>query len=372
MPRAFGFEEVAIIPGDYTVNPDLTDIAFRIGGLKFPLPVLAAAMDAVVDPHFAAQLTRLGGLAVLNLEGLHTRHEDPYQVLERITLEPSSTITSLLQELYATPIREDLVGRVVQSIKEREGRAAVAVTPVNAKWLTPVAVEAGAEVMVIQSTVTTARHVSRSPHGLRFEELSSQLRIPVLVGNAVTYSATMELMETGVDGILVGVGPGSACTSREVLGIGVPQVTATMETAAARDEYLRRTGRYVPIITDGGIRSGGDLCKAVVSGADAVMLGSVFAATADAPGKGHHWGMATPHAALPRGTRIHVGVQSSLERTLFGPTDRTDGTENLMGALRTAMGLCGAQTIQEMHSARMVFAPAIKTEGKQLQANLRD
>ncbi len=372
LQRAYGFEEVAIVPGEITVNPEQTDISWKIADIEFTLPVAASAMDAVVDPIFAGRLTKLGGLPVLNLEGLHSRCDDPYDALDRIAREPASTVTSLLQEIYSAPIKENLVGRAVEQMKKYGARAIVSVTPMNTKKYGPIAVEAGAEMIVVQSTVTTARHVSKSTHGLRFQELVKQTPVPIMVGNTVSYNTTLELMETGIHAILVGVGPGSACTSREVLGIGVPQITATLDCAAARDEYERRTGRYVPIITDGGIRSGGDLCKSFAAGADAVMLGSVFAATAEAPGKGFHWGMATPHVALPRGTRIHAGIQSSLERSLFGPTNKTNGSENLIGALRTAMGMCGARNIREMHNAQLVYAPTIKTEGKQLQIGARD
>ncbi|MBI4236749.1 MAG: GuaB3 family IMP dehydrogenase-related protein, partial [Chloroflexi bacterium] len=276
-------------------------------------------------------------------------------------------VTNVLQRIYSAPIREEVIGRAVERMKALGAVVAVSATPANTKRLAPTAVEAGADFYVCQSTVTTARHISKSPRGLRFDELVSSIRVPVVVGNTVTYHATLELMEAGVAGVLVGVGPGAACTSREVLGIGVPQVTATMDCAAAREEHLRRTGRYVPIITDGGITNGGDLCKALAAGADGVMLGSLLAAAEEAPGKGYHWGMATPHPALPRGTRVRVGVRAPLDRVLFGPSDRTDGVENLVGALHTAMGMCGAATIRDFQQADMIIAPAIKTEGKHLQ-----
>ncbi|MBI4329458.1 MAG: GuaB3 family IMP dehydrogenase-related protein [Chloroflexi bacterium] len=367
MRQAYGFEEVAIVPGDTTINPDQTDVTFHLGERTLSIPIMASAMDAVVDPTFATAFTRHGGLAVLNLEGVHTRHGDPAGVLQEIIQAPKDKVTPILQRVYSASIREELVGRVIGKMKELGAIVAVSATPANTKRLAPLAAEAGADFYVCQSTVTTAHHESKSARGLRFNELVQQLHIPVVVGNTVTYSTTLELMETGVQGILVGVGPGSACTSREVLGIGVPQVTATMDCAAAREEYLRRSGRYVPIITDGGIRSGGDLCKAIVAGADAVMLGSMLASAEEAPGGGYHWGMANPHPALPRGTRVKVGRQAPLERILFGPTSVTDGTENLIGALRTAMGMCGAYTIREMQQATMIVAPSIKTEGKQLQ-----
>lgn len=367
MRQAYGFEEVAIVPGDSTINPDQTDVRFHLAEHIFGIPILAAAMDAVVDPTFAGVYTRHGGLAVLNLEGIHTRHEDPASVFQEIIQAPKEKVTPVLQKVYSTPIREELVGRVIGKMKGLGAIVAVSATPANTKRLASLAAEAGADLYLCQSTVTTARHESKSMRGLHFGELVKQLPIPVIVGNTVTYAATLELMETGVHGVLVGVGPGSACTSREVLGIGVPQVTATMDCAAAREEYLRRSGRYVPIITDGGIRAGGDLCKAIVAGADAVMLGSMLASAEEAPGGGYHWGMANPHLALPRGTRVKVGRQAPLERILFGPTSVTDGTENLIGALRTAMGMCGAYTVREMQQATMIVAPSIKTEGKQLQ-----
>ena len=365
--RAYGFEEVAIVPGRVTLNPEQTDIRLHLGRHSFDLPIMAAAMDGVVDPTFAAAYTRLGGLAVLNLEGVHGRYANPEEALDEVVNAPADSVTATLQRIYSAPLRDEYVGRTIERMKALGATVAVAATPANTKRLIGTVVEAGADYYVCQSTVTTARHISQSPVGLRFDDLVSRVPIPIIVGNVVGYHQTMELLRTGVSGILVGVGPGAACTSREVLGIGVPQVTATIETAAARDEYHRRTGRYVPIVTDGGIRSGGDLCKALVAGADAVMLGSIFAAAEEAPGRGYHWGMATPHPALPRGTRVRVSARATLERLLFGPTDRTDGTENLVGAIHTAMGMCGAETIRELQQAEMIVAPAIKTEGKQLQ-----
>lgn len=364
LKRAYGFDEVAIVPGDVTINPELARTELRLGNHSFSIPILAAAMDAVVDPSFAIQYSRLGGLAVLNLEGLWTRYENPAQILESIVKASPGAVTSLLQKFYTEPLKEKLIGERIQAIKRGGGICAVSMIPQNTKIFWPMASEAGMDILVVQSTVTTARHKSKSYKGLVFSDLCESLKKPVIVGNCVSYNVAIELMETGVSGILVGVGPGAACTTREVLGIGVPQVTATMDCAAAREEYLRRTGKYVAIITDGGIRNGGDLCKAIASGADAVMLGSIFAQSEEAPGKGCHWGMATYHSSLPRGTRIRVGVKGSLEQILLGPTSVTDGTQNLMGALRTAMGVCGAYTIRDMQKAQMVIAPAIKTEGK--------
>ncbi|MDP2953295.1 MAG: GuaB3 family IMP dehydrogenase-related protein [Chloroflexota bacterium] len=367
MRQAYGFDEVALVPGDISINPEQTNIDLNLGTHTLPLPILASAMDGVVDPSFAIKLGKLGGLAVLNLEGLQTRYENPDEVLEKIALASPQEVTALLQKVYALPVQEDLVARRIEQIKKGKVVCAVSVTPQNTKRLAPLSVEAGADILVVQSTVTTARHISRSYRGLIFSELVKTVKAPVVVGNCVSFSACLEIMETGISGVLVGVGPGAACTTREVLGIGVPQVTATMDCAAARDEYARRTGRYVPIITDGGIRTGGDLCKAFASGADGVMLGSVFARTKEAPGRGCHWGMATSHAALPRGTRIRVGANSTLEQILLGPTSVTDGTEALINSLRTAMGVCGALTIKEMHRVEMVIAPSIKTEGKLYQ-----
>ncbi len=365
--RAYGFDEVAIVPGEVTINPELARTELILGNHSFSVPILAAAMDAVVDPLFAVNYSRQGGLAVLNMEGLWTRYDNPAEILNTIVKASREEVTSLLQKFYTEPIKERLIGERVQAVKKAGGICAVSMIPQNTKKFWPLASEAGMDILVVQSTVTTAKHKSKSYKGLVFADLCEEVKKPVIVGNCVSYNVALELMESGVSGILVGVGPGAACTTREVLGIGVPQVTSTMDCAAAREEYLRRTGKYVNIITDGGIRNGGDLCKAVASGADAVMLGSIFAQAQEAPGKGFHWGMATYHSSLPRGTRIKVGVKGTLEQILFGPTSVTDGTQNLMGALRTAMGVCGAYTIRDMQKAQMVIAPAIKTEGKLYQ-----
>lgn len=362
--RAYGFDEVALVPGDVTINPDQVDTTFHLGHLRFDIPILASAMDGVVDPAFAVALHRFGGLAVLNLEGVQTRYENPEEVLQEIAAASGQEATAILQRIYTRPIKEDLIARRVREVKDQGAVCAVSMTPANTKRFAPLSVEAGADVIVVQSTVTTARHRSKSYRGLIFSELVDQVPVPVIVGNTVGFHATLELMETGIHGVLVGVGPGAACTSREVLGIGVPQVTATLDSAAARDAFYRETGRYIPIITDGGMRTGGDVCKAFAAGADAVMIGSPFAQTREAPGKGNHWGMATPHGTLPRGTRVKVGVNTTLEQLLFGPTSRTDGTENLVGALRLGMSMCGADTIEEMHQTEIIVAPAIKTEGK--------
>ncbi len=365
--RAYGFDEVALVPGDTTINPDQTNIDLKIEELSFSIPILASAMDAVTDVNFAIMMGKMGGLAVLNLDGVQTRYDKPEEVLSRIAEAPKDKITALMQEIYSQPIKESLVAERVAAIKKGGAKCAVSVTPANTKRFTPIMVEAGADILVVQSTVTSARHISKSYRGLIFAELCKSVPIPIVVGNCVSYDACMELMKTGISAVLVGVGPGAACTTRQVLGIGVPQITATIDCAAARDEYQRESGRYVPIITDGGFRNGGDVCKALAAGADAVMIGSIFAQTKEAPGRGYHWGMAHPHPALPRGTRIKVGTTGTLEQVLFGPTSVTDGSQNLVGAIRTAMGTCGVFNIEEMHKVEMIIAPAITTEGKSWQ-----
>jgi len=365
--RSYGFDEVAIVPGDVTVNPDQTNIDLKIENFTISIPIIAAAMDGVTDVRFATLMGKLGGLAVLNLEGLQTRYDNPDEILAEITQASNEEVTPLLQKVYSQPIKENLVGERIQAIKKSGAICAVSVAPANTKRLAPAAAEAQADILVVQSTVTTARHLSKSYRGLIFSELQQSVAMPIVVGNCVSYSACLEIMRTGISAVLVGVGPGAACTTRQVLGIGVPQITATMDCAAAREQYLRESGRYVPIITDGGFRNGGDVCKAFASGADAVMVGSVFAQAKESPGRGYHWGMSHPHPALPRGTRIKVGTTAPLEQILFGPASVTDGSQNLVGALRTAMGVCGAPNIQEMHRAEMVIAPAITTEGKSWQ-----
>jgi len=365
--RSYGFDEVAIVPGDVTINPDQTNIDFKIDTFTFSIPILAAAMDAVTDVNIAVLMSKLGGLAILNLEGVQTRYDNPQEVLTEIAQTPDAEITSLLQKVYSQPIKENLIGERIQAIKKAKATCAVSTAPANTKRFAPIAAEAKADIFVVQSTVTSARHISKSYRGLIFSELREAISIPIIVGNCVSYSACLELMRTGVSGVLVGIGPGAACTTRQVLGVGVPQVTATIDCAAAREEYLRESGRYVPIITDGGMSCSGDICKAFASGADAVMLGSILAQAKEAPGQGYHWGMAHPHPALPRGTRIKVGTTGTLEQILLGPTSVTSGSQNLVGALRTAMGTCGAPDLQEMHKVEMVIAPAITTEGKSWQ-----
>ena len=367
LKQSYGFDEVAIVPGDVTLNPDQTNTEFRIGDFTFSIPFLTSAMDSVVDVKLAIQINKMGGLGVLNLDGIQARYENPDEVLDKIAKASDSEVTAILQKIYKEPIKENLVGDRVRTIKAAGAVCAISLIPANTKRLAPIVTEAGGDILVVQSTVTSARHISKSYHGLVFSELCEQIKMPIVVGNCVSYNACLELMKTGIAGVLVGVGPGAACTSREVLGIGVPQITATIDCAAARDEYFRESGKYVPIITDGGLRKGGDICKAFAAGTDAVMIGSPIAQTKEAPGRGYHWGMSHPHPALPRGTRIRVGTNTTLQKLLFGPTSLTHGSENLVGALRTAMGFCGAATIQEMHQAEMVIAPSIVTEGKSYQ-----
>jgi IMP dehydrogenase len=362
--RAYGFDEVALVPGTVTINPAEIDVSFQLDGSIFDLPILAAAMDGVVDPRFAVAMGRLGGLAVLNLDGLQTRYEDPSEALQEIADTPPEKINLLLQRLYTAPVQDGLIGQRIEQIKHGGVRCAVSSIPNHAERRGPLVQEAGADVFVVQGTVLTARHVSKSYRQLSFRELTQALDIPVVVGNCVDYATALELMDTGIRGLLVGVGPGAACTTRAVLGVGVPQVTATSDCAAARDDHLRRSGERVAIITDGGMRIGGDVTKAFASGADAVMIGSIFAATEDAAGHGNHWGMATPDPNLPRGTRIRTGIKGSLEEVLFGPAHVDDGSMNLVGALKSAMGVCGARTIREFQDTEMVIAPSIKTEGK--------
>lgn len=368
LERAYGFDEVAIVPGDVTVNPDQTNIEFKVRGLTFPIPVVAAAMDAVVDADFAILFNKAGGLPILNCDGVQVRYENAGEILDQIINAPAGEVTALMQKIYSQPIKESLIAKRIHKIKKAGALCAVSLIPATTKKLAPIAQEAGADIIVVQTTVTTARHISKSYKGLSFSDICKQISVPIMVGNAVTYSAALELMRTGIDGLFVGIGPGAACTTREVLGVGVPQVTATINCAAARDVYFKETGRYVSIITDGGIRIGSDMCKAFASGADAVVFGSILTRAKEAPGRGYHWGMSQPSATLPRGTRIKTGIKGSLEQIMFGPSSVTDGTENYVGALRNAMGVCGAVNVKEFQRVKMVIAPSIKTEGKYFQA----
>jgi IMP dehydrogenase len=369
--RAYGFDEVALVPGRVTINPEEIDVSFALNGSTFPIPFLAAAMDGVVDVPFAREMGRLGGLAVLNLDGVQTRYEDPSGVLHEIAEATPQDINVLLQKIYTAPVQDGLIGQRIEEIKSAGVPCAVSTTPAGAERRAPIVAEAGADVLVVQGTVLTARHISKSYKHLNFKDLTASVGIPVIAGNCVDYATALELMDTGVKGLLVGVGPGAACTTRGVLGVGVPQVTATADCAAARDDHLRRSGERVAIITDGGMRLGGDVAKAFASGADAVMIGSIFSSAKEAAGHGNHWGMATPDPNLPRGTRIRTGVKGTLQEILFGPAHVDDGSMNLVGALKSSMGVCGARNVQDFQRTEMVIAPSIKTEGKMQQKEQR-
>ncbi|MGH2374298.1 MAG: GuaB3 family IMP dehydrogenase-related protein [bacterium] len=365
--RTYSLDDIALVPAASTLDPDDVDCSWQVGPATFRLPFVAAAMDSVVDVRSAVAMSGLGGLAVLNLEGLNTRYADLDEPLTTIASAASDEVVGVLQRLYRAPIDDGLVGARIRAIKTAGPVCAVSMTPASAARLAPVAADAGADLLLVQSTVMTEEHRSSRGRAISLRDLTTRLRIPVMAGNCVGYDAALGLLEAGAAAIFVGVGPGAACTSRRVLGIGVPQATAICDVAAARDDFSRRTGTYVPIVADGGIATGGDVAKAIACGADAVMLGSALARAEEAPGRGFHWGMATPHAALPRGTRIRVGTTGSLRQILLGPAAVDDGSHNLSEALRTAMGLCGAATIREMHAAEIVIAPQLGTEGKAAQ-----
>jgi IMP dehydrogenase len=368
----YGFDEIALVPGEITINPNEVDTSFKIprkdgSFIELKIPIIASAMDGVTDVTFCVEMGKLGGLGVINLEGVQTRYANPAEVLDQIVKAGKEDVTSLIQGFYTEPIQEELIARRVRELKEGGVLAAVSSIPQKAERFGCIAQEAGADLFVVQSTVSTVKHVSTEYKSLDLAAFCRTMNVPVIIGNAVTYDVTRELMGCGVAGVLVGVGPGAACTSRGVLGLGVPQVTATVDCAAARDYYHKKTGRYIPIITDGGMSKGGDVCKALACGSDAVMVGSAFARAKEAPGKGNHWGMATPHANLPRGTRIKVGLSGSLKQILFGPATVDDGSQNLVGAITTCMGNVGAATIREFQETEIIIAPSIKTEGKLFQ-----
>lgn len=367
--RAYGYDEIALVPGALTINPAEVDITTKIGNITLQTPFIASAMDGVVDVNFAIAMGKLGGLAVLNLDGVQTRYEDPSEILSQIAKASPEEATELVQKMYKEPIKEKLIAKRVEQIKKGGVKPAVSCIPQNAEKFGPLAQEAGAAFFFVQATVITVRHQATAYKTVDLHKFCKKLmsETNVVLGNTVQYDATLELMDTGCAGILVGVGPGSACTSRGVLGIGVPQVTATVDCAAARDFYFKQTGRYVPIITDGGMSTGGDICKSFATGADAVMVGSAFARSKEAPGGGFHWGMATPHHNLPRGTRIRVGTTGSLDEILMGPAKTDDGTQNLVGALRTCMGSVGANNLRQLQLTEIVLAPEIKNEGKLFQ-----
>ena len=363
----YGFEDVSLAPGTDTVEPADVDLGQVFCGIQLDIPILAAAMDAVVDVRMAGELARHGGLAILNLEGVQARYDDPDGILERIATAPDDEVQALLAEVYQQPIREELIAARIEAIHAAGGKAAVAATPAAARRFGPFCAEHGADLFLVQSQVSSARHLATGYDPLSLEEFTRYMPIPVAVGNTTNAEAAYQLMQQGAAAVFVGVGPGAACTTREVLGIGVPQVTAISDVAAARDAYLNETGRHVPVVADGGMRRGGELAKAIAAGADALMIGSPLAKAQEAPGRGTNWGMAAPSPTLPRGTRITVGTTGTLERILLGPARVTDGSENLVGALRQSMAALGARTIREMQAVEMVYAPSTQTEGKSWQ-----
>ena len=366
--RAYGIDEIALVPGQRTLDPSLAETRWQIGGIDREIPIIASAMDGVVDVRMAVLLSELGAMGVLNLEGIYTRYTDPQPILERIASVGNHEFVSLMQQLYAEPIKPELIGQRIKEIKDGGGIAAVSATPAGASQYGRAVAAAGADLFFVQATVVSTAFLSpESVTPLDLTQFCQEMPIPVILGNCVTYEVALNLMKTGAAGILVGIGPGAACTSRGVLGVGVPQATAVADCAAARDEYYRETGKYVSVIADGGLITGGDICKCIACGADGVMIGSPFARAAEAPGRGFHWGMATPSPVLPRGTRIRVGTTGTLEQILRGPALLDDGTHNLLGALKTSMGTLGAKDLKEMQQVEVVIAPSLLTEGKVYQ-----
>jgi IMP dehydrogenase len=367
--RAYGFDDIAIVPSRRTRDPDDVDISWKLGDYRFELPLLASAMDGVVSPRTAGIIGKLGGLAVLNLEGIFTRYEDAEEQLERIAQLPKDIATREMQEIYSQPVQPELIARRVAEIKEQGVVVAASLTPQRVRDHYELALEAGLDVLVVQGTVVSAEHVSADPERppLNLKEFCREVPVPVVVGGCASYHTGLHLMRTGAAGVLVGVGPGAACTTRGVLGIGVPQATAIADVAAARSQHMLETGEYVQVIADGGMRNGGDVSKAIACGADAVMLGSPFARAFEAPGRGFHWGMATFHPTLPRGARVATVQNGTLEEIIVGPARENDGTFNLMGGLRTSMATCGYHDIAEFNRAELMIAPSLQTEGKALQ-----
>jgi IMP dehydrogenase len=366
--RAYGIDEIALVPGRKTLDPGMTDTSWEIGGIRREIPIIASAMDGVVDVKMAAELSKLGAMGVINLEGIQTRYSDPNPILDRIAAVGVDGFVTLMQELYAKPIDPTLIELRIKEMKDAGAIAAVSVTPAAAAKYGAAITKAGADIVFIQATVVSTDFVA--PEGIKPLDLAkfcAEMPMPVILGNCVTYEVTLELLKAGAAGVLVGIGPGAACTSRGVLGVGIPQATAVADCAAARDEFHRQTGKYIPIIADGGLVTGGDICKCIACGADGVMIGSPFARAAEAPGRGFHWGMATPSPLLPRGTRINVGSTGTLQQILIGPAILDDGTHNLHGALKTSMGTLGAATIKEMQQVEVVIAPSLLTEGKVYQ-----
>ena len=366
--RAYGIDEIALVPGQRTLDPSLADTKWQIGGIDREIPIIASAMDGVVDVRMAILLSELGAMGVLNLEGIQTRYADPQSILERIASVGNHEFVSLMQQLYAEPIKPELIDLRIKEIKAGGGIAAVSGTPAAASKYGRAVAESEADIFFVQATVVSTAFLStESIVPLDLTQFCQEMPIPVILGNCVTYEVALNLMKTGAAGILVGIGPGAACTSRGVLGVGVPQATAVADCAAARDDYYRETGKYVSVIADGGLITGGDICKCIACGADGVMIGSPFARAAEAPGRGFHWGMATPSPVLPRGTRIRVGTTGTVEQILRGPALLDDGTHNLLGALKTSMGTLGAKDLKEMQQVEVVIAPSLLTEGKVYQ-----
>jgi IMP dehydrogenase len=365
--RGYGLDDISVVPSRRTRDADDVDITWELGEFKFALPFLASAMDAVVDVKMAITIGKLGGLAVLNLEGLQTRYEDPKPVYEEIASFGKEEATRGMQRLYQEPIKEELIGRRIREIKKGGVIAAASLTPQRVEQYYQLAMDAGLDIMVIQGTVISAEHVSSRTTPLNLKKFIAELPIPTIVGGCASYSTALHLMRTGAVGVLVGVGPGAACTTRGVLGIGVPQATALADASAARIRHLTETGDYVNVIADGGMRTGGDIAKAIACGADAVMLGSPVAAAKEAPGRGYHWGMATFHPDLPRGTRVKTEGRWTIKEILVGPAHENDGTVNLFGALRTSLATCGYENIRAFQRAEVMLAPAVRTEGKAMQ-----
>ena len=365
--RAYGFDDIAIVPSRRTRDPEDVDIQWEIDAFTLPLPVMAAAMDGVVSPKTAAEIGRLGGIGVLNLEGLWTRYEDPSNVLAEIAQLSPEKATIRMQEIYQEPIKPELISQRIAEINDSGVISCASVTPRNTEAFTHHILSSELDLLVIQGTVVTAEHVSKTKDPLNLKSFVRELPIPVIVGGCASYEAALHLMRTGAAGVLVGVGPGHACTTRGVLGIGVPQVTAIADARAARIRHLDETGVYVHVIADGGMATGGDIAKAIVCGADAVMIGSPLAAAHEAPGQGFHWGMATFHPTLPRGARVQTQQLGTLEEILLGPANQNDGRMNLFGALKNSMATCGYQTLKEFQKAEIMVAPALQTEGKYLQ-----
>jgi IMP dehydrogenase len=365
--RAYGFDDIAIVPSRRTRDAEDVDIAWRLGPHLLELPLLAAAMDGVVSPATAIELGQMGGLGVLNLEGIWTRYEEADALLERIATFDKADATREMQKIYAEPIKPELIGKRIKEIKDAGVMAAASLTPQRVREHWQLALDAGLDVLVIQGTVVSAEHVSTVVEPLNLKEFIATMPVPVIVGGCASYQAALHLMRTGAAGVLVGVGPGAACTTRGVLGVGVPQATAIADAAAARVQHLLETGQYVNVIADGGMRTGGDISKAIACGADAVMVGSPLARANEAPGHGYHWGMATFHPSLPRGARVKPDQVATLQEIVTGPARENDGTLNLMGALRTSMATTGYDTIQAFQKAEIMFAPALQTEGKKLQ-----